>query len=684
MAHDTNEFDDLAATRKLLEFMTSAGYRPMLQREILHNAHVSGPDRPGFRRLLRRLIRQGRIRKLRGGRLVAVGPSDGAPARTPVKAHSPVLGVFSVRGRGGVVQPLERERSEPIQIAPAHAMGAEDLQAVSVEILKPARDGRPGEGKVVELLGHIDDPGVDVLLVTRKRSLAESFPTEVRKQARSLPVHIGAEEMAGRERFDDPPPVTIDGESARDFDDAIAVREIAGGGFRLWVHIADVAHFVPVGSPLDLEARRRGTSVYFPDRVIPMLPEELSNHLCSLVPGKDRLVQTVILDFTKTGKLRKVRFADGVIRSAARLTYTQVADVLSGTERGLGVHGRVVPMLHTANRLRHAIEQRRHARGSIDFDLPEPQVLLDVEGAMTGITIRPRNLAHRMIEEFMIAANEAVAEHLSSKGASAIYRVHDAPDPVKLDALVKFVEGFGHELRAHDAETVSKEIQQLLERVDSRPEERVINQVALRTMNQARYSPSNSGHFALGAPSYGHFTSPIRRYPDLVVHRQLRGWRQKPKSSPHPRETLEGIAESSSALERNAEAAERELLNWKKVAFIAEHVGDVFDGIVTGVTRFGLFVQLVENLVEGLVRIELLGAEWFDFDERRFQLVGSQSNATYRLGDPLRVRVARVDRVLQRVDFSLEATRAGARRPAPRRSRGAAGDRRRGKIARRR
>ena len=678
MTRPREEFDEIEATRTLVDFMSAPSYRPMLQRELLHRAHVPGPERGSFRKILRRLIRQGRIRKLRGGRLVMAGPTDARKGRLVEKTHARMLGIYFERGRSGSVQPLDPARGETILVRAADRAKAADWEAVAVEIVKAAKDGRAAEGKVVERLGKLGAPGTDVRVVSHRYQLAGEFGKETLARARKLPGKIGPEEAKGRERFDDPSPVTIDGETARDFDDAIAVLELPRGGFRLWVHIADVSHFVKAGDPIDLEARSRGTSVYFPEKVIPMLPEALSNDLCSLVPGEDRLVQSAVMEFSAKGAMRKVRFADGIIHSAARLTYTQVGALLEGKKRGHGVPAAVVPMLKSADRLREVLERRRHARGSIDFDLPEPQILLDVEGAMTGITIQPRNLAHRLIEEFMLAANEAVAGQLAEREQPAVYRVHDPPDPTKLDSLVRFVEGFGHELRAHDAPTVSKEIQQLLEQVEGLPEERVINQVALRTMNQARYAPENAGHFALAAPDYTHFTSPIRRYPDLIVHRQLRALRKRKGAMPHEEGELGELAESSSNLERNAEAAERELLAWKKVAFISDHVGESFDGIVTGVTRFGLFVQLVENLVEGLVRIELLGHEWFDYDERRHELIGSQSGKHFRLGDRMRVTVTRVDRIRQRVDMTPEGeVEPAPRRPRPTRRRGRGAYRRR-------
>jgi ribonuclease R len=400
-----------------------------------------------------------------------------------------------------------------------------------------------------------------------------------------------------------------------------------------------------------------------------MFPGRLSNDLCSLRPGEERLVQSAVFDLNAKGEVRKVRFADGIIRSAARLTYTQVAEALEGKSTG-GMPRELLDMLEAADRLRGLLERRRHARGSIDFDLPEPQILLDVEGVMTGIVVEPRNHAHRMIEEFMLLANDAVAEHLEAGGAPSLYRVHDAPDPIKLAKLSSFVKGFGLELGTTGAEVEPGQIQRLLERAEGRPEFRVISQVALRSMKQARYSPENTGHFGLASPAYSHFTSPIRRYPDLVVHRLLRDRRLRrvPPGQQPSTELLEEIARTGSELERNAEAAERELLVWKKVAFIADKLGEPFDGIVTGVTRFGLFVQLVDNLVEGLVRIELLGEEWFEFDEGRFELRGADTGMLFRLGDRMRVRVDRVDRALLRVDFSPEKTEAAAGRRRKRRS----------------
>jgi ribonuclease R len=689
------------------------------QRELLHRLQV-GPERgPAGRRGVRRRGEEGTIRPIRGARSAAaaaahdgirgilhphgdggglvvperggedvfVGARDrgrarsgdhvavrptgrdeagrlqGVVVRVLERRGREVLGVFQSRGRDGVVQPFDPLVGETIRIPAGQSGEARHMDVVSVQLHRRGTSRAAAEGRVLQRIGGMEEAGTDVAVVIRKHGLATLFPDDALAAAAALPSRVAQKVAAARERFDDPPPVTIDGETAKDFDDAIAVAELPRGGFRLWVHIADVAHFVPEDGALDLEARRRGTSVYFPDRVLPMFPEELSNGLCSLRPEVDRLVQSVIVDFGARGKVSRVRFADGVIRSAARLTYNQVAQVLEGRSPAPRVAARIAAMLRAGNRLREVLERRRHARGSIDFDLPEPQILLDVEGEMTGIAIEPRNEAHRMIEEFMLAANEAVAGHLHGAGFPCAYRIHEPPDPDKLRALADFVEGFGVRLPDERGEITSRAIQRMIEGLDGRPEQRVISQVALRSLKQARYSPENVGHFGLASPVYCHFTSPIRRYPDLIVHRLLRAARTGgPRGRAADETWLQAATAEASELERDAEGAERELLQWKKVAFIAGRVGEVFEGVVTGVARFGLFVQLIANQVEGLVRVDHLGQDWFDLVPQRLELRGRATGQVFRLGDSLAVRVERVDRVLQRVDLAPAGQR---KRPAP-------------------
>ena len=584
----------------------------------------------------------------------------------PVERPAPVpkdvlLGVYQLSAKGGLVVPFDAQDGVPLPVAASARHGAQAGDAVVVAVIRGGRSG-VAEARVTEVLGPVEAPGVDVQVVARRHALRREFPEAVRVAAAKMPRAIAPKDLAARERFEDPPPVTIDGETARDFDDAVSVSELAGGGFRLFVHVADVSFYVKPGDTIDLEAGARGTSVYFPDRVYPMVPERLSDDLCSLRPGEDRLVQSVVIDFDKKGDVVATRFADGVIRSAARLTYTQVADLIEGRAERAPMAREVATMLRSAETLRNKLEAKRRARGSVDFDLPAPTILLDVEGVMTGIKIEPRNVAHRMIEEFMLAANEAVATWLSANSVPCLFRIHDNPDPLKIEGLEAFAKSLSLTLRTGREGVRPGDIQKLLNDAEGLPAYPVVTQIALRSMKQARYSPEDSGHFGLAAPHYLHFTSPIRRYPDLLVHRALRAARHKAK--PALKGELEVIAEACSKLEREAESAERELLDWKKVKFLRGREGEAFAGIVTGVARFGLFVQLDGGIGEGLVRIERLGQEWFEFDPVRHELRGSASGRVFRLGDALQVRVERVDAVLRRVDLVPIVERQAARAPA--------------------
>ncbi len=656
--------------RAILALFDTPGFRAMPIREILRRLNASAEQKRHYRRAIRSLVQKGLVLR-QGNRLgkraaataasrssrsggERAGPAARGAGRPAAPPRRHVVGILRQARGSAYIESFDPAESRDLRVPQECRGDSRPGDAVVVEVPRVVRAGQEIHARVIEILGPIDRPGTDVLVVARRHSLATEFPEVVLREADRLPSAVPPEESQSRERFDDPAPVTIDGDTARDFDDAIAVSELPREGFRLAVHIADVGHFVKPGSALDREARRRGTSVYFPDRVFPMFPEKLSNDLCSLRPREDRLVQSVILDIDREGVVRKVRFADGVIRSAARLTYTQVASVLEDARHVPGVPPELVPMLRLAERLREVLGARRRARGSVDLDLPEPRVLLDIEGVMTGITVEPRNRAHRLIEEFMLLANEAVAGHLESRKAPCLYRVHETPDPAKIETLAEFAAGFGLQLTSRPDAVAPGDIQRLLDAAEGRPEYPIVAQVALRSMKQARYTADNVGHFGLAAPVYAHFTSPIRRYPDLVVHRALRAQRKsKREELAAIADGLEELGVACSALEREAEAAERELLEWKKINFARDKVGEEFEGIVTGVARFGLFVQLTENLVEGLLHAARLGGDRFDFIEARQELRGASSRASFRLGDRLRVRLDRVDTVLRRVDLSL-------------------------------
>ena len=493
-----------------------------------------------------------------------------------------LIGVVRITAGHARIEPFDADGA-PVAVGPGGKHGAKDGDAVVATVQSAGRGsgrgrGRGGEpvARIDEVLGALDAPGVDVEIVARRHGCRREFPQDALVAAARLG-GIPPKELKKRERFDSPLPVTIDGETARDFDDAIAVAEGPDGGFRLFVHVADVAWYVAPGSPIDREAKARGTSVYFPDRVLPMVPQRL------------------------------------------------------------------------ADLLRDRLEAKRRARGSIDFDLPAPMILLDVEGTMTGITIEPRNRAHRMIEEFMLAANEAVARWLSSKSVPCLFRVHEDPDPVKVEALAVFARSLGLDLRMRREGLRSVDVQRLLDSAEGKPAYPVVVQIALRTMKQARYAPSDTGHFGLAADHYLHFTSPIRRYPDLVAHRALRAARHGARAR---HGDLAELSEACSLLEREAEAAEREVLEWKKVRFLRGREGETFSGLVTGVARFGLFVQLDGGIAEGLVRVDRLGSEWFEYDAHRHELRGAVTGTTFRLGDPLEVRVERVDALRRRIDLA--------------------------------
>jgi ribonuclease R len=709
------------------------------------------------------------------------GRAEGRIVRPVMRANPSVVGTFHYGGRGNYVKAFDSKITQEILIPPGmeypDASEVSDLQevepqkaarpqkrktsvdrvlgkeaaqraewddlegvVVDVEITDWPSPTQNPRGRVIEILGREDDFGVDVEITIRKYHLPHRFPEAALREARETSPLIGDGELAGRRDFRDLPIVTIDGETARDFDDAVLVRVLANGNFELQVHIADVAHYVTPGSALDEEARLRGTSVYFPDRAVPMLPLELSTDICSLRPQVERLVMSCLMEMDHQGEIVGYELCQGVIRSTERMTYTAVNAVIEGAAAARERYAALIADFERMRDLALILNRKRHKRGSIDFDLPEPVIEFDESGLMKSISRSERNVAHRLIEEFMLSANECVAGHLESEHVASLYRVHEKPDAKRVYDFENIAATFGYSLgvgalpihraqmktdrraaygtgkRVREIE-IPKDIhitprmyQKLAEKIAGKPEERILSYLMLRSLKQARYSEENLGHFALAATSYTHFTSPIRRYPDLIVHRVLKDvlrthsvartatgagqlenphfWQNRPevghpqhpqlhshaqdeKPSPWSKrreekhiapehlggpisvEELHEIAEQSSHSERRADDAERELMEWKKVKFMQERVGEDFDGLITSVTKFGFFVELTDLFVEGLVPLNTLIDDRYTFHENTREIIGQRSRKIYRMGQRLRVLVDRIDPVERKMQFAV-------------------------------
>ena len=587
------------------------------------------------------------------------GKKEGRVTALLQRGVTGVVGRFEALGKGGRVIPDDQRLGRDVVIAPGAVGGARDGQVVLATITSYPTKVSGLAGRITEVLGDANDPEVEVLTVIRKFDLPYLFEEDVLAEALQQPQTVPPEALPGRTDLRARTTVTIDGETARDFDDAVSVSR-EGDKIRLWVSIADVSHYVREGSRLDAEAYLRGTSVYFPDRCIPMLPEQLSNGICSLNPAVDRLTMTAELLFDGAGARIDSRFYSSVIKSAARLTYTTVKRILVDGDPELSAqHAALVPDLKVMEELSLRLNARRRERGSIDFDLPEPQIILDLQGETTAIVRAERNLAHRIIEEFMLAANEAVASFLEGTPVPSLYRVHENPDPLKLKDLSEFVFSFGYELAVLEDKVNPAALQKLLSEVEGKPEERLINEVLLRCMKQARYSAENLGHFGLAAPSYTHFTSPIRRYPDLVVHRILKlvlSGRLAPRDRDHLEARLPETALHTSRRERIAMEAEREMVDLKKMQFMRDKIGEEYDGFITGVAQFGLFVELVDLFVEGMIPVATLPADYYVHQEKSHSLVGERTRASYRIADRIRVKVAAVSEARKQVEFALVGT----------------------------
>ena len=608
-----------------------------------------------------------RIERIKEG-----GRAEGRVIRILERANESLVGRYDRDERGmGYVVPFDRKILMDIAIPPGQESGASPGEMVTVEITKWPSSNRGAVGRVGDVLGDIDAPGVDTEIIIRKWGIPDTHSSPAVAEAVRLGGAVSDRDVRGRTDFRSVVTVTIDGEHARDFDDAITIEKLPNGNFWLGVHIADVSHYVQEGSALDKDAYDRGTSVYFPERAVHMFPSELATGLCSLNPRVDRLVQSCLMEIDRRGDVVRSEFHDGVINSNERMTYTGVNGILTGKDPELmRQYGPLVPMFEQMQELFHILNDARRRRGSIDFDLNEAEVIIDEAGKVEAIIALQRNVAHRLIEEFMLLANETVASHLESNAAPSLYRVHEEPDVLKVAKFEEFISGFGYSLGAPLTALRPRHFQKLLERIHEKPEEKPIAFLMLRTMQKARYAPENLGHFGLAATSYTHFTSPIRRYPDLVVHRALRALRQaslNEEAREDVSEELPEVARHTSEMERRADDAERELLQWKKVKFMADKVGDEFEGYVTGVAAFGLFIELIEHYVEGMVHVSTMADDYYRFVENAHILRGENTHKVYRLGDKVKVQVVRVNMDVRQIDLGLveilERVREGERGP---------------------
>jgi len=700
------------------------------------------------------------------------GRAEGRIVRVMERAHPTVVGTFHYGHRHNHVRPIdERIKMDVIipegaEVVPDQAKSPsrrdrviggeagrrpwEDLEGLVVdcEITDWPTASKNPRGRLIEVLGHEDDFGVDVEIVIRKHHLPHQFPQSVLEEARAIPSRIPADELYRRRDFRELPIVTIDGETARDFDDAVHVRRLAAGGYELQVHIADVAHYVRAGMDIDREAEIRGTSVYFPDRAILMLPVELSTDICSLRPQVDRLVMSCIMQIDERGEIRSYEIMPGVIRSAERMTYENVQLILDGDRETRKRYAPLLKHFELMQELAEILNGKRQRRGSIDFDLPEPLIEFDENGMMKSVTRSERLFSHRIIEEFMLAANETVATYLETKGVASVYRVHEPPDPKRVSDFENLAAAFGYSLgigalpvsrfrmkadqrasktrrtnsrasgrsRSTDVEVPQQVVitptmyQKLTDKIAGKPEERIVSYLMLRSLSQARYSEVNDGHFALAASCYTHFTSPIRRYPDLLVHRILKAvlgasaerhkgeiairtggevqqhydpapdrdaapahsksdkksaGRNGPRApalgkrgghnaaSPIPADVLHHQTEDASFAERRADAAERELVEWKKIKFMSDRVGEDFDALVISSTKYGMFVELADLFVEGLIPLNSLHDDRYLFHENTRQLIGQRTRRKFSLGDRVRVVLDLIDHVERKLQFSL-------------------------------
>lgn len=703
--------EEFEEKKKMIEeFVGSKGYRSMSVKEMAMVLQVPSRDKKDFREVLDALAREGKISIDLKGKIkplpadVKVGKYmatqrgfgfvrvegedddifipgsytksalDGDTVQVLVKkeggegkrregqvlnilerGNSVLVGTYTRSRNFGFVTPDNQKFTKDIYVAKAESKGAVTGHKVVVEITDFGDEQRKPEGRVLEILGHVNDPGVDILSVIKAYGLPEEYPDDVMKQIENIPDEVEEKEKAGRADFRDLQTVTIDGEDAKDLDDAITISK-EGNMYHLGVHIADVSQYVTEGSPLDKEALKRGTSIYLVDRVIPMIPHKLSNGICSLNQGVDRLALSCMMDINEKGEIVKHKICESVINVTRRMSYTSVHKIIEEKDEAeRKEYEELIPMFELMYELADILQARREKRGSIDFDFPEAKIILDEKGKPIDVKEYERTQANRIIEEFMLAANQTVAEEYFWNELPFVYRTHETPDMEKIQNLALFIENFGYTLKIKEDEIHPKEVQKLMRSIAGKPEEGLIGRLALRSMKQARYTTECEGHFGLALKYYCHFTSPIRRYPDLQIHRIIKEnihGGMKDKRIDHYQKILPEVAEQTSALERRADDAEREVEKMKKAEYMEQFVGKDFEGTISGLTTWGMYVEL-PNTIEGMIRVADISGDYYYYDEDLHRMVGEQTGKVYKMGEPLRIIVAGVDKLTRTIDFVL-------------------------------
>ncbi|QWF73844.1 ribonuclease R [Bacillus subtilis] len=610
---------------------------------------------------------------------------EGTVIRILERAIQRVVGTYTETRNFGFVIPDDKKITSDIFIPKNGKNGATEGHKVVVKLTSYPEGRMNAEGEVETILGHKNDPGIDILSVIHKHGLPGEFPADAMEQASSTPDTIDEKDLKDRRDLRDQVIVTIDGADAKDLDDAVTVTKLEDGSYKLGVHIADVSHYVTENSPIDKEALERGTSVYLVDRVIPMIPHRLSNGICSLNPKVDRLTLSCEMTINSQGQVTEHEIFQSVIKTTERMTYSDVNKILVDDDEELKQkYEPLVPMFKDMERLAQILRDKRMDRGAVDFDFKEAKVLVDDEGAVKDVVIRERSVAEKLIEEFMLVANETVAEHFHWMNVPFIYRIHEEPNAEKLQKFLEFVTTFGYVVKGTAGNIHPRALQSILDAVRDRPEETVISTVMLRSMKQAKYDPQSLGHFGLSTDFYTHFTSPIRRYPDLIVHRLIRTYLINGKVDEATQEKwaerLPDIAEHTSSMERRAVDAERETDDLKKAEYMLDKIGEEFDGMISSVTNFGMFVEL-PNTIEGLVHVSFMTDDYYRFDEQHFAMIGERTGNVFRIGDEITVKVVDVNKDERNIDFEIVGMKGTPRRP---RELDSSRSRKRGKPARKR